>query len=324
MVRAAIILLSSFSVVEAIAPAPRLLLMGLGNVGRAVQHDTSCRGFFDDRIQGTSRSPDDDNNKAVLFTPGSISALMPKCTHVLITIPPPREEDPVFDAVMKEVESRLPRGAWLGFVSTTGVYGHHDGAWVTEESPLYCSESSPTHRYIEHENKWRELSQRCRWTCRIFRCAGLYGPDRSALHTLWKKRTLTISPAADITNRIHETDVARAIVASMVAASEPRTDGFRAYNLSDDEPETRTVVMKYAADLLKSRGIDITVEETADSSPSSTQSMARATRRRSEIKRVSNQRMKQELVSKLDYPTYREGLTDIFKDPSSPWQKTKQ
>ena len=174
---------------------------------------------------------------------------------------------------------------------------------------------SPTFRYIEHENKWREISQNRGWTCRVFRCAGLYGPHRSALHTLWKTRVLNVSPAAGITNRIHETDVARAIVASMMDSSEQRPD-FCIYNLSDDEPEARSVVMKYATKLLQSIGVDITIKESTEASSSS----ARATRRGTDIKRVSNDRMKSDLVSELQYPTYREGLTAILKDSSSPWR----
>lgn len=308
-------------VIHSIAPPePRLLIFGLGGVGRAVVDVASSDGYFGDRIQGTSRSPPsterDDDNKIIPFTAESVGSAVPECTHILVTIPPPREEDVMFEAVVHQLEKKLPKGAWLGFVSTSGVFGNHDGAWVTEESPLYCSEESPTYRYITHEEKWHELSQRCGWTCRIFRCAGLYGPDRSALHTMWRKRTLNVSPSAGITNRIHEMDVARAIVASM-KSSQASDDSFRVYNLSDDEPETRSVVMQYAAELLESIGVDISLQtETTDSSSS-----ARSNRRGTEIKRVSNERMKQELVSELLYHTYREGITAIFQDPSSPWQK---
>ena len=256
MLQILILVLLEFSVVAGIASSPpRLLVLGLGNVGRAVIQEAERCGFFVDRIQGTSRSPTD-NTKTILFTPESVGSILPKCTHVLITIPPPREEDPPFDAVVDQLTSKLPPGAWLGFVSTSGVYGNHNGAWVTEESPLYCSDDSPTYRYIESENMWRERSQRFGWTCRVFRCAGLYGPDRSALHTLWKKRIIKVFPAADVTNRIHETDVARAIVASMVKSFKQPTEQFRVFNLSDELPETRAVVMKHAAALLRSIGVE--------------------------------------------------------------------
>lgn len=299
-----------------VAPDPRLLVLGLGGVGRACLNEATKCGYFD-CIQGTSRSPSTSED-IILFTPDSIGSILPECTHVLITIPPPRDEDDdsVFDAVVNELKVKLPQGAWLGFVSTSGVYGNHDGVWVTEESPLYCSEKSPTFRYIQHEKMWQQLSKRSGWVGRTFRCSGLYGPERSALHTLWKKQALTVSPTAGITNRIHETDVARAIVASMIDSPQEQED-FRVYNLSDDEPETRTVVMEYAAELLKSVGVDISIEESLDSASSS----ARATRRGTDIKRVSNDRMKSELVSELLYPTYREGLTTIFQDTSSPWRK---
>jgi hypothetical protein len=291
----------------------RLLVLGLGGIGRAIVKELSTSDYFE-QIQGTSRSPTSFNDDVILFESNSVGAVLPKCTHVLITIPPPIEHDAMFDAVVKELASKLPPGAWLGFVSTSGVYGNHNGSWVTEDSPLYCSEKSLTFRYIEHEKKWQEISQESGWTCRVFRCAGLYGPDRSALHTLWKKCVLDISPAAGITNRIHETDVARAIVASMMDPSLQRD--FCVYNLSDDEPEGRSVVMKYARELFESIGVDVAITESSEALPAS----VRATRRGTDIKRVSNDRMKRELVSELQYPTYREGLMAILKDASSPWK----
>jgi nucleoside-diphosphate-sugar epimerase len=303
------LLLFGLASTYAVTLVPRLLVLGLGNVGRAVVHEASSHGAY---VQGTSRSPCDDG-KTVLFEPDSIGSALIECTHVLITIPPPRESDPVFDAVVRELEAHFVRGGWLGFVSTSGVYGNHDSAWVTEESPLLCSEDSPTYRYIRHEELWRERAQRFGWTFRVFRCAGLYGPERSALHTLWKKRTMNVSPTAGLTNRIHEADVARAIVASMAMPSKP--GDCRVYCLADDEPESRAVVMQYAADLFESIGITVAVEEASDSFPSTT----RSRRRGREIKRVSNQRMTEELLSNLHYPTYREGLTAIFQDRSNPW-----
>lgn len=227
MLFTAILFLSLSSVHALLASAPRLLVLGLGGVGRAVVGEATNRGYFD-CIRGTSRSPASDD--IILFQADSIGSVLPECTHVLITIPPPRDEDATFDAVLNELGSKLPRGAWLGFVSTSGVYGNHDGAWVTEESPLYCTTESSTFRYIEHENMWKEVSKRCGLKCRIFRCAGLYGPDRSALHTLWKKRSFSIAPAAGITNRIHESDVGRAIVASMIDSSQE--EDVRVYKIS--------------------------------------------------------------------------------------------
>lgn len=312
-----LVLLKLYVVAGIASSAPRLLVLGLGNVGRAVLHEADRCGFFDDRIQGTSRSLAD-STETILFTPDSVGSVLPKCTHVLVTIPPPRQDDPTFNAVVDQLTAKLPPGAWLGFVSTSGVYGNHNGGWVTEDSLLHCSDDSPTFRYIESENFWRELSQHCGWICRVFRCAGLYGPDRSALHTLWKKRIIKVSPAAGLTNRIHETDVARAIVASMVKSFRQPTEEFRVYNLSDDQPETRAVVMKHAAELLRSIDVDVAVEE---SDASNLTLSTRSSRRDTDIKRVSNGRMKHELISELSYPTYSEGLTAIFEDSASPWQR---
>jgi hypothetical protein len=356
---------------------------------------------------------------------------------------------------------------WFGLVSTTGVYGNHDGGWVTEES-LICTthtnivlptSTSSQNRYLSYEDEWIErilqvnkqsmkdksvadanekaatgrnssTTTTALAVLRIFRCAGIYSPHQSALHSVYKQQqqqyealsrsspppneavtslssVSTASTAAkaktatpsnvnstanavapmnasvanaasaashsDITNRIHVHDLAAAIVASMMqttehvsaiaAASATADHDFvdtignghshspvEYYNLADNEPESRTVVFEYACQLLQRVGAMTadggtstsagtgTAMDTVDSATTATTNEAtgrsvstrsqktattnttlRAQRRQSDQKRVSNAKMRRELLPTLKYPTYKEGLAEILHDRSNPW-----
>ena len=125
--------------------------------------------------------------------------------------------------------------------------------------------------------------------------------------------TTTSTTASEITNRIHEYDVARAIMAAMMSKS------VGVYNLADDEPENRFIVMQEAAILLRSIGRE-PPERTDNEIPLQTVDIRGRGRRRSiETKRISNTRMKESLISELQFPTYRQGLQSILKGNNTPW-----
>ena len=281
----------------------QLLVYGLGNVGREVTKEVSKDWI----VRGTKRNPAPDDGIAIPFS--DASKYLSDASHVLITIPLTPE---IFPIILKDLSEHLaPSSGWVGFVSTTGVYGNHDGAWVTEDSPLLCE--STALEYVRFEQELMELAAERDWSAAIFRCAGLYGPDRSALHTLWKRGIPAVRGApCFITNRIHETDVARAIVSAM----EKESSGI--YNLADDEPEARTVAMDYAVELLRSNGMTLPASTTVPKATTASSSK-RETRRKNERKLVDNGKMKSELVENLVYPTYREGLSSILADRSNPW-----
>lgn len=305
----------------------QLLVYGLGNVGRAVANQVPSDWI----VRGTTRRnplPDDD-----IVVPFSEAPLyLADATHILITIPP----DASSSSILNDLANNLQPNCWVGFVSTTGVYGNHDGAWVTEESPLLYDTESSARNYVKFELDLKELettsashaASQCNknWTTAVFRCAGLYGPDRSALHTLWKQQRKqrqddsahppSTRGAPFVTNRIHECDVARAIVSAM----SQNLGGI--YNLADDEPEARSVVMDYAAELLNNNGIIVPERSCLPVTGAITTtdiSSKRASRRQKESKLVDNSKMKAELVEKLLYPTYREGLNAIVADKRNPW-----
>lgn len=292
----------------------QLVIYGLGNVGRAVAKEAPTDWI----VKGTSRgSPQDD----VSIPFADASAYLADATHVLVTIPPTTPD--ISSSILSDLSAHLtPSTSWVGFVSTSGVYGNHDGAWVNEDAPLLCSSSAL--KYVDFEQELRDLADAQGWNACVFRCGGLYGPTRSALHTLWKRGmplsstttsadTSTASTAdAFITNRIHERDVARAIVGAMC-----KKDCSGVYNLSDNEPEAREVVMDYAAQLFAAN--DMTVPERSSQDDESPRKTKRGERRKKERKLVDNRKVKADVLDQFLYPTYREGLDAIFADKSTPW-----
>lgn len=303
----------------------QLLVYGLGNVGRAVANEVPDYWI----VHGTMRCPKD-NSMAIPFS--DARHYLSEATHVLITIPLAGIPE-VASAILQDLSAHLSSCSspmWIGFVSTTGVYGNHDGGWVTEESPLLGgASSSSTQEYRRFEQDLIRLtttvssssgSRRPHHQACLFRCAGLYGPDRSALHTLWRQGPANVRGgiSSSVTNRIHEHDVARAIVSAMLKGCSG------VYNLSDNEPAPRSVVMDYAVDLFTQHGFILPEREVvvADMNEADVNSSTkRTTRRMTDRKLVDNSKMKAELIDELLYPTYREGLQAILADKRNPWWK---
>lgn len=342
-------ILSSLAVSVPMKPLPRLLILGLGRVGHEVA--LNAKEYFHGGVWGTIRAPISSESAPVPLSVGGINviplqldtiqSLVPTCTHILVTIPPPRDQaahnklDSVYDCVI----DCLPRqtSCWIGVISTTGVYGDHQGGWVTEQSECYAitDASSSAGRFWKLEHSWRERLERYRPSetdyYAIFRCAGIYGPGRSALHTVVAKRsregdwiirneTLSETGASNLTNRIHSTDLARAVVSWMMNAQRFGIAASRqVFNLADDMPEDREVVMGYAHDLLVAycNENEVDLGRFVSASPSmTTREKERTRRRRSDQKRVNNTLMKDMLLGEegLIYPTYKEGLQSLLKD----------
>ena len=280
-----------------------LFIYGLGNVGRAV-----AEGVPDHwSVRGTKKSCERENEGiAVPFR--AAPSYVCEASHILITIPPSQE---ICQIILADLTLHLKRSSWVGFVSTTGVYGDHSGQLVTEESPLLCEDTSSAAAYLNMELELKKYSDDQGWALAVFRCSGLYGPSRSAMHTLWKQGFPKNRDPSDITNRIHEVDVARAII----SAIEKGCTGV--FNLSDDEPASRYTVMEYASRLLEENGLSSPVQQIDDEERKPTNQSGR---RGKDRKAVSNSRMKAELLDgKITYPSYREGLRAIFQNENNPW-----
>jgi nucleoside-diphosphate-sugar epimerase len=277
--------------------APRLFCFGLGYSARVLARSLAGQGW---RIAGTTR---DEPSAAAEFPLHRFdrahplrdpSHVMAGVTHVLISAPPDATGCPVFDLHAADIAA-LPGLVWVGYLSTTNVYGDRGGAWVDEETPVEPS-GERGRRRVAAETAWLGLSL----PMHVFRLAGIYGPGRNTLVSLKAgKARRTVKPG-QVFSRIHVEDLAVVLEASM---AQPHPGAI--YNVCDDEAAPPEEVVAYGASLL---GIDPPPLEdiaTATLSP-----MARSFF--DDNKRVANRRMKEELKTVLRYPTYREGLRALL------------
>ena len=225
-------------------------------------------------------------------------AALAGASHLLISAPPDEAGDPVL-AHHRDDLARFQGLAWIGYLSTTGVYGDRAGGWVDEASAL--TPSGPRgRRRVEAEAGWRALQERFGLPVHIFRLAGIYGPGRSAFDALRQGRAQRIDKPGQVFSRIHVADIAQVLEASM---RQPRPGAV--YNLCDDDPAPPAEVVAFAAGLLGLPPPPLVPFERAALSP-----MARSFY--ADNKRVRNDRIKRELGVSLRYPDYRTGLRAIL------------
>ncbi|WP_119275270.1 SDR family oxidoreductase [Taklimakanibacter deserti] len=268
-----------------------LFCFGLGYSALALSLRLAPQGWT---ITGTSRSGDDG---AIAFdgTRPLPNAVFDGVTHLLISVPPGESGDPVLTCHRDDLARRAPSLRWVGYLSTTGVYGDRHGEWVDETSPLAPS-TARGERRLAAETAWRKLGL----PLHIFRLAGIYGPGRNQLVALRDGTAKRIVKRGQIFSRIHVADIA-----GVLAASIEKPHPGRAYNVCDDEPCPPQDVVTFAAELLNVPAPPEIAFDDADLSP-----MARSFY--AESKRVSNRRIKDELGYRLIYPSYREGLKALL------------
>lgn len=216
-------------------------------------------------------------------------------THLLSSVPPDRDGDAVLDEHGPAIRDMAPALAWAGYLSTTGVYGDRDGGWVDEESALFPT-SERSRRRVAAEAQWRELASDGGLPLHVFRLAGIYGPGRNPLDTVREGRAKRIDKPGQVFSRIHVTDIANVLEASMA-----RPAPGRIYNVCDDEPAAPAEVTAYACELLGVEPPPLVPLESAGLSD-----MGRTFWR--DNKRVDNTRLHEELGVTLAYPDYRCGL----------------
>lgn len=271
-----------------------LLSLGHGYTAQALARQFVPMGW---RIIGTTRG-----NTAALQAQGveahvwpgtPLAPLLAQATHVLSSIAPDAAGDPVIAA--EAAALRAARPAWVGYLSTTGVYGDHAGDWVDETTPLAPSTRRGKAR-VQVEAEWQALGL----PLHIFRLAGIYGPGRGPFEKVRDGTARRIVKPGQVFSRIHVEDIARVLAASI---AHPRPGAI--YNVCDDDPAPPEDVIGLAATLL---GLPMPPEVSwadAEMSP-----MARSFY--AESKRVRNDRIKAELGVRLRYPTYREGLVALL------------
>lgn len=225
------------------------------------------------------------------------AAALEGTTHLLASVPPDADGDPVLRAHGDDILDT--RGlTWIGYLSTTGVYGDRAGGWVDETSVRDAS-TGRGRRRVMAEDGWQALGQRCGVAVHLFRLAGIYGPGRNQLKSLAEGTAKRIDKPGQVFSRIHVDDIAAVLAAAATSGL-----GSRAFNVCDDEPAPPAEVVAYAAELLGVAPPPMVPFEDADLSP-----MGRSFY--SESKRVSNAALKDVLGVRLAYPSYREGLAAL-------------
>ena len=225
-----------------------------------------------------------------------IAALLDQATHLLISAGPGDGGDPVLAALRGDIERIAPQLDWAGYLSTTGVYGDHGGAWVDETAPL----TPGTRRGVlrqQAEAAWGAIPD---LPLHIFRLAGIYGPGRGPFAKVRSGKARRIIKEGQVFSRIHVEDIAQIVAASMHAP-----DPGAVYNVCDDDPAPPQDVIAHAAQLLGLPLPEAVPFEQAEMSP-----MARSFY--AESKRVRNDRIKTDLGISLLYPSYRDGLPAIM------------
>ncbi|MCA1299217.1 SDR family oxidoreductase [Stappia indica] len=230
--------------------------------------------------------------------PATAEALR-QASHVLISIGPDADGDPVLRHYRGDLSAARPQ--WTGYLSTVGVYGNHDGAWVDEDTPCRPVSRRSVQR-LAAEEAWLDWAKTSGLPVEIFRLAGIYGPGRNAFVNFDKGTARRLVKPGQVFNRIHVADIAGALEAAIDAP--PAT---RIFNVTDDEPAPPQDVVAFAAELLGRTPPPDQDFETAELSP-----MARSFY--GENKRVSNARLKRELGYAFRFPDYRQALEALYRD----------
>ncbi|MFW0777355.1 MAG: SDR family oxidoreductase [Rickettsiales bacterium] len=263
----------------------KLFIFGLGYSSQYIAKLAMEAGF---EVYGTCRTQEKCNQleaqsiKAFLFD-GVPPDVLAGASHILSSIPPQEGEDIALPLLPDTT------GKWLGYLSTTGVYGDWKGEWVDETSEVRPNNKRLKAR-VAAEKGWLDCGGH------VFRLAGIYGPGRNAIENVRAGTARRIDKPGQVFSRIHVEDIAQTVLASMLNPSPGAI-----YNVCDDEPAPAHEVISYACELLKVSAPPLVPINEVNLSQMGKEFYQ-------SNRRVRNQRIKEELRVDLGYPTYREGL----------------
>ena len=258
-----------------------LFIFGLGYSAKRIRAVAEARGWT---VTATSREAE------LAFTDdGRVRAALARASHVLSSVPPDGADDPVLARYGDALGHR-----WLGYLSSTGVYGDTGGAWVDESAGTGGGRRSTR---SEADAAWLERG------ARVFRLPSIYGPGRSPLDRVAEGRAHRIDLPGQVFSRVHVDDIVSGVIAGLAAPA-------GAYNLADDLPANQNVVIEAACRLL---GAEPPPLQSLDEAGLSLQARAFY----AENRRVANGKARRVLGWRPAFPTYREGLRAIFR-PTSP------
>jgi nucleoside-diphosphate-sugar epimerase len=274
---------------------PTLLSLGHGYTASALSARLLGQGW---QVIGTTR--DAGRAEAMramgaepLLWPADLAPALARASHILASAAPEDGGDPFLGAAGPAIRAAHPE--WVGYLSTTAVYGDHQGAWVDEDTPVAPQSARAVQRVLA-ERQWLASGL----PVQVFRLAGIYGPGRGPFQKVRDGTARQILKPGQVFSRIHVEDIA-AILEASIAHPDPG----RIYNVCDDDPAPPEAVLTHAARLLHLPDPPAVPFDQAEMTP-----MARSFY--TENKRVRNDRIKAELGVHLAYPSYREGLAALL------------
>lgn len=273
-----------------------LLSFGHGYSAQALARLLIPQGW---RVIGTTRSADKIarlGSEGIVWPGSDITPALDAATHLLISAAPDDHGDPVLRLLADAIAARAGQFRWVGYLSTTGVYGDAAGGWVDEDSPLTPATARGRAR-VRAEADWAAIPG---LPLHIFRLAGIYGPGRGPFQKVRDGTARRIIKPGQVFSRIHVDDIAQVLAAS-IAQPNPG----RVYNLCDDDPAPPEDVIGHAAHLL-----GLSVPPAVDFAKAEMTPMARSFY--AESKKVRNDRIKSELGVRLIHPDYRSGLAALL------------
>lgn len=263
----------------------KMLIFGMGYTASRLAQHLRGEGW---QVVGTSRMA---STSAIAFDDdAAVLEALSEATHILSSVPPLREGgDPVLDHYGAAIAAAPTE--WVGYLSSTGVYGDTQGAWVDETAPIGSGRRSAR---AAADLEWQQL----RDDVHIFRLPGIYGPGRSALERVREGKAHRIELPDQIFSCVHVEDIVSGVVASF--AGPPGV-----YNLADNYPCSQNAVIEFASLLLGTAAPPLQLLEQAQLSPMAAAFYA-------ENRRISNRKVKRVLGWAPQYRDYKQGLTALF------------
>jgi nucleoside-diphosphate-sugar epimerase len=285
-----------------------LVIFGFGYSAEAIATKSAQRFS---RVNGTTRTTEKMpgmstfNVEPIQFssivTDEKLHTCLDQATHIIISIAPDAAGDPVLNALQGKLEN-CKNLQWIGYLSTVGVYGNHDGQWVNEETQ--CRPVSKRSRQrVAAEKAWQEFAQERAIPLAVFRLSGIYGPGRNTFINIEKGEARRLVKPGQVFNRIHREDIANAVDLAMAL----NASGI--FNITDDLPAPPQDVVTFACELAGVTPPPETDFESAELTP-----MARSFY--GENKRVSNAKSKLILGLEYQWPDYRSALTRMWNEKS--------
>lgn len=287
-----------------------MLILGAGYTGKAVARRLLSAGW---RVRGTSSTAEGARALCEAGLDGIVAnaetlspAIATGANALLASAPPTDDGDPMLPGLEALGPGAWKTLRWIGYLSTTGVYGDTGGAWVDETAQPRPA-NARGHRRLAAESQWFEFGAKLGVPTHVFRLPGIYGPGRSALDDVRAGRARRIDKPGHVFSRIHVDDIARTVLASL---ERPRHGAV--YNVADDEPAPSAEVVAHACELLGVAPPPLVAYDAISAELSPMGREFYATNRR-----ISNALIKRELGVRLAYPTYREGLRAISESETA-------